>query len=89
MIWGNESNNDYIAPIIKIEEPRASELTIWEASGLAAGAPTKELPRGEQSGWRSPPAHAFWGPPCLWPVLRRPHDFTKIFFKPTKPDRGS
>ena len=35
MIWGNESNNDYIAPIIKIEEPRASELTIWEASGLA------------------------------------------------------
>ena len=49
MIWGNESNNDYIAPIIKIEEPRASELTIWEASGLAAGAPTEELPRGEHS----------------------------------------
>lgn len=49
MIWGNKSNNDYIAPIIKIEEPHASELTIWEASGLAAGALTKELLRGEHS----------------------------------------
>ena len=67
MIWGNESNNDYIAPIIKIEEPRASELTIWEASGLAAGAPTEELPRGEHSqGGGVPPARAFWGPSWLW-----------------------
>lgn len=49
MIWGNESNNDYIAQIIKIEARRASELTIWAASGLAAGAPGGELPCGGHS----------------------------------------
>lgn len=55
MIWGNESNN-YIAQIIKIEARRASELTIWAASGLAAGAPGGELPCGghSQGGGTSP-----------------------------------
>ena len=89
MIWGNESNNDYIAPIIKIEEPRASELTIWEASGLAAGAPTEELPRGEHSQGGGVPRPCLLGTIPALAALRRPHDFTKIFFKPTKPDRGS
>lgn len=42
MILGNESNNDYIAQIIKIEKCCTSELTIWGTSGLAAGALNKE-----------------------------------------------
>lgn len=43
IILGNESNNDYIAQIIKIEEGCTSEMTIWEASGLAAGALSREM----------------------------------------------
>lgn len=49
MMLGNESNNDYIAPIIKIEECRASELTIWGAAGLAAGVLSRELLHGKDS----------------------------------------
>lgn len=41
--WVTRVINDYIAQIIKIEECCASELTIWEASGLAAGALNREL----------------------------------------------
>lgn len=49
LIFSNESNNDYIAQTIKIEECCASELTIWEASGLAAGVLSRELLHGEDS----------------------------------------
>lgn len=43
MILGNETNNDYIAQIIKIEEYCASELTIWEESVLEAGTLSRQV----------------------------------------------
>lgn len=67
MILGNESNNDYIAQIIKIEECCTSELTIWEASGLAAGALSRLPPHGEDSRAEEPPPP--WGPARLLPLL--------------------
>lgn len=49
IILGNEINNDYIAQIIKIEECCTSDLTIWEASGLTAGALSREMLHGKDS----------------------------------------
>lgn len=74
VILGNESNNDYIAQIIKFEECCASELTIWEASGLAAGALSRELLETpgrccmvRTAVVEKPPLP--WGPPQFFPLL--------------------
>lgn len=50
MIWGNESNDAYIAQIIKVEKRGASEVTMWAASGLAAGAPAETAAWCAQTG---------------------------------------
>lgn len=60
MILGNESNNDYMTQIIKIEDCCTSELTIWEASGLEAGALSRPPPHGENSRVEEPLVP--WGP---------------------------
>lgn len=67
MMLGNESNNDYIAPIIKIEECRASELTIWGAAGLAAGILSRELLHGRTAMVKKPPFP--WGSPHFCPLM--------------------
>lgn len=75
MILGNESNNYCIAQIIKMEKCCASELTMWEASGLAARALSKELLvtpgrccMGRTAMVEKP--HFPWGPTQFCPLFR-------------------
>lgn len=67
-ILGNKSNSDYITQIIKIKEYCISELTMWEAPGLAAGVLSRELLHGKDSHAKMP--LYLWEAPHFCPFLR-------------------